>query len=296
ARPRPTTPTSSRSPAEVGDGRDCWVAHPYQTPARLWLARCHHGRGQRDDAWTYCHPVCPPDEVRVSFGQRDAGPAEFRGFLGEKAALETTDPSDLHREAAPEADPLGAFSFPGAPPCLEDVAIDRLRPDPANPRRIEKDEVEALIRSIRQYGFVQPIVATRDRTVVAGHQRLIAARRLGHQTVPVIFVDLSTAAARTLGLALNKISGRWDEQLLANLIADLQDAPGLDLSLSGFGEDEITSLLRSLDAREKRDRPEAFDLDAALEAATTQPRTQPGDLWILGEHRLLARDATQAND
>ena len=176
------------------------------------------------------------------------------------------------------------------------MAIDRLRPDPANPRRIEKDEVEALIRSIRQYGFVQPIVATRDRTVVAGHQRLIAARRLGHQTVPVIFVDLSTAEARTLGLALNKISGRWDEQLLAHLIADLQDAPGLDLSLSGFGEDEITSLLRSLDAREKRDRPEAFDLDAALEAATTQPRTQPGDLWILGEHRLLAGDATQAND
>jgi ParB-like nuclease domain len=77
------------------------------------------------------------------------------------------------------ADPVGAVSFPGAPPCLEDVAIERLRPDPANPRQIDEDELEALTRSIRHYGFVQPIVATRDGTVVAGHQRLIAARRLG---------------------------------------------------------------------------------------------------------------------
>jgi hypothetical protein len=176
------------------------------------------------------------------------------------------------------------------------VAIERLRPDPANPRQIDEDELEALTRSIRHYGFVQPIVATRDGTVVAGHQRLIAARRLGYKTVPVIFVDVPIAEARNLGLALNKIGGSWDEQLLARLLAELQDTPGLDLSLSGFGEDEITTLLRSLDAREKRDRPEAFDLDAALEAATTKPRTKPGDLWILGEHRLLAGDATQADD
>jgi hypothetical protein len=73
-------------------------------------------------------------------------------------------------------------------------------------------------------------------------------------------VDLPVAEARTLALALNKISGTWDEQLLARLLAELQDAPGLDLGLSGFNEDEVTALLRKLDAQDKRDRPEAFDL------------------------------------
>ena len=194
------------------------------------------------------------------------------------------------------ADPAGAFSCSASHLKVGEVPIDQLRPDPANPRRIDADELEALTRSIRQYGFVQPVVATLDGTVVAGHQRLIAARRAGLTSVPVVFVDLPLAEARTLGLALNKISGTWDEQLLARLLADLQDAPGIDLGLSGFADNEIATLLRSLDAREKRERHETFDLDAAIEAATREPRTKPGDLWILGEHRLLAGDATRSDD
>ena len=174
--------------------------------------------------------------------------------------------------------------------------IERLRPDPANPRQIEAAELDALTRSIRQYGFVQPIVATRDGLVVAGHQRLVAARRLGLASVPVIYVDLPVAEARTLALALNKISGTWDEQLLARLLAELQDAPGLDLGLSGFNEDEVTALLRKLDAQDKRDRPEAFDLDAALDSARSQPRAKPGDLWAFDESRLLNGDATRSED
>lgn len=110
---------------------------------------------------------------------------------------------------------------------VEDVPIDELRPDPANPRRIDEAELDALERSLRQFGFVQPVLARReDRTVIGGHQRLVAARRLGLTTVPVSWLDISLDQARLLGLALNKISGSWDEQLLARLLAEAPDRPG----------------------------------------------------------------------
>ena len=112
-------------------------------------------------------------------------------------------------------------------------------------------------------------------------------------TVPVIWLDITAEPAKLLGLALNKISGDWDEQLLARLLADLQDK--VDITLSGFGDDELKGLLRSLDAREKRERPESFDLDEALEKAK-KPRTKPGDVWQLREHRLLCGDATKPED
>jgi DNA modification methylase len=180
---------------------------------------------------------------------------------------------------------------------VEPVPIDDLRPDPGNPRRISDDELDALERSLRQFGFVQPVLARRDdRTVIGGHQRLVAARRLGLTSVPVTWLNISVEQARLLGLALNKISGSWDDALLARLLADLQATPDLDLSLSGFGEDEIGDLLRKLEVREKREHVESFDLDEALEEARRAPRTKPGDLWQLGDHRLLCGDATKADD
>jgi DNA modification methylase len=182
-------------------------------------------------------------------------------------------------------------------PTIEEVSIDLLRPDPANPRRIGESELDSLTRSLRRFGFVQPVLARRqDGTVIGGHQRLVAARRLGLTTIPVIWLDLTIEQARLLGLALNRISGSWDDQLLARLLADLQSSPGIDLSLSGFGDDEVRDLLRSLDAREKRERIEIFDLDDALAEATRVPRTKPGELWALGDHRLLVGDATRPED
>jgi ParB-like chromosome segregation protein Spo0J len=177
---------------------------------------------------------------------------------------------------------------------IEQVPIDQLRPDPANPRRISDEELDALERSIRQFGFVQPVLARRqDGTVIGGHQRLIAARRLGLATVPVIWLDISVNQARLLNLALNKIGGSFDDQLLARLLADLQASPEVDLSLSGFGEGEVRDLLRSLETREKAERPESFDLDAALEEATRTPRTKPGELWALRSSQDVAATAVR---
>jgi ParB-like chromosome segregation protein Spo0J len=146
---------------------------------------------------------------------------------------------------------------------VELVDIDRFHPDPTNPRRISEDELDALTRSMRQWGIVQPVLARReDAVVIGGHQRLVAARRVGLTEVPVIWLDITVEQARLLNLALNRISGSWDEQLLARLLADLGSMPDLDLSLSGFGDDEVSELLRKLAAAERADRTEDFDVEA----------------------------------
>ena len=94
---------------------------------------------------------------------------------------------------------------------VEQLPIDDLHPDPGNPRRIGEAELAALTRSIATFGVVDPVLARRgDRRVIAGHQRLIAARRAGLTTVPVILLDLSAEDARLLNVARNRIGGEWD--------------------------------------------------------------------------------------
>ena len=180
---------------------------------------------------------------------------------------------------------------------ITNLPIRDLRPDPANPRRMSDEELESLTRSIREFGLIDPIIARReDKVVIGGHQRLIAARKLGLKQVPVVLVDLSADQARLLNLALNRISGSWDQELLARLLTDLNAVPDVDMSLSGFSEDELQKHLKSLESREKRERLETFDLDEAMEAARTTPVARTGDLWLLGDHRLLCGDSTDGGD
>jgi ParB-like chromosome segregation protein Spo0J len=146
-----------------------------------------------------------------------------------------------HQQGDPVAAPP---TSPPVPLQIEQVPLDRLRPDPANPRTIGEAELAALTRSLREFGFVQPVLARReDQVVVGGHQRQLAARRLGLKLIPVVYLDLSQEQARLLNLALNKISGTWDDSLLAHLLADLSSLPEVDLSLSGFADTEIHSFL-----------------------------------------------------
>ena len=105
-------------------------------------------------------------------------------------------------------------------------------------------------------------------------------------------MDLSLEQARLLNIALNKISGSFDQELLARLLSELNEVPDIDLTLSGFEEDELKKLLKSLDAREKRERLENFDLEEAMKAAQSAPVAKPGDIWLLGDHRLVCGDST----
>ena len=176
---------------------------------------------------------------------------------------------------------------------IEQLPIGELRPDPANPRRISDQELETLTRSIQEFGLIDPIIARReDKMVIGGHQRLLAARKLGYKTVPVVLTDLTVEQAHLLNIALNKISGSFDQELLARLLKELQEVPNIDLSLSGFEDDELKQLLKNLDAREKRERLENFDLDVAIKAAQSAPVAKLGDVWLLSEHRLACNDST----
>ena len=177
---------------------------------------------------------------------------------------------------------------------VEQLPIDALYPDPGNPRHIGEEELAALCRSIESFGLVDPILARRaDHRVIAGHQRLIAARRCGLVTVPAILLDCSTEDARLLNVALNQIGGDWDEDLLARLLIDLQTTAERDLTLTGFGDDELQALLSRFDQQEKRDRPERFDLEESLAAYDREATgIAPGAGWRLGAHRLYQGDAT----
>src|SRR5438093_3510677 len=180
---------------------------------------------------------------------------------------------------------------------IEHVPIGKVRPDSGNPRRIKDAEMEALTRSVHEFGLVDPIIARRsDGLVIGGHQRLVAARRLGYKTVPVVFIESSDEHAKLLSLALNRISGDWDRELLARLMGELASVPAIDISLTGFDEDEIARLLKTIDARERRHREETFDLDAAWAQAKGDPGVQRGDIWRLGDHRIMCGDSTAEAD
>jgi DNA modification methylase len=184
------------------------------------------------------------------------------------------------------------------PLVIEYVDIDSLVPDAANPRRMNEQQTEALITSVSVFGMTQPIVAQAGtRKVIGGHQRLRGARQLGHKRVPVVFVHLTDEQSAILAIALNRIGGEFDADLLPRLLHDLSLNPAVDLKLTGFAEHEISTLLRSLGRRERRDRLETFDLEEALDdAAKGPPRTERGDIWALGEHRLMCGSATDLTD
>jgi len=130
---------------------------------------------------------------------------------------------------------------------ITNVPIKDLKPNEKNPRRITKREVQKLMRSIEEFGFVDPVIVNKHKTrmniIVGGHQRVDAATKLGMVEVPVTYVDLTEEKEQLLNIALNEISGDWDDDKLFELLKDLEER-GIDLTLSGFDEpilDEILS-------------------------------------------------------
>ncbi len=168
--------------------------------------------------------------------------------------------------------------------------VEKLIPYARNARTHSDDQVAQIAASIAEFGWTNPILAGADGLVIAGHARLQAARKLGMTEVPVIVLDgLTETKRRALVLADNRLAlnAGWDEEMLRVEMAALDEA-GFNLELVGFTDDEIEGLLR--DPEEVR--AGNTDEDAVPEAPE-EAITKPGDVWILGDHRLLCGDATQ---
>ena len=171
--------------------------------------------------------------------------------------------------------------------------VEKLIPYARNARTHSAEQVAQVAASIAEFGWTNPILAGADGIVIAGHARLLAARKLGMTEVPVIVLDhLTESQRRALVLADNRLAlnAGWDEEMLRVEMAAL-DEDGFNLELVGFTDDEIETLLRDPDEVHAGNT----DDDAVPEAPETAV-TVPGDVWILGEHRLLCGDATQMTD
>lgn len=156
---------------------------------------------------------------------------------------------------------------------VEYVTLENLISPPWNPRYISEEEMESLVRSIREFGFVEPLVVRKETMeVLGGNQRLEAARRLGLQEVPVVFVSLpSDAKARALNLALNRISGQWDLAMLSQVLAEIQEEAPDDLILTGFREEELEELLGEIASTLEEAEDETTEPESEGEKEDTLP-------------------------
>lgn len=167
--------------------------------------------------------------------------------------------------------------------------ITDLIPADYNPRKDLKPgdpDYEKLKHSMKEFGYVDPIIWNQQTgRVVGGHQRLKILQDEGLKEAECVVVNLDEEKEKALNIALNKISGDWDKDKLALLMTDLQ-ASDLDISLTGFDEDEISDLLATEDDTHDDD----FDIDSELDKPIF---SKSGDLWHLGKHTLLCGDATK---
>ena len=173
------------------------------------------------------------------------------------------------------------------------IPLGKLVPYVNNARTHSPEQLAKLRSSLREFGFINPVIIDRDFNVIAGHGRIAAAKEEGITEVPCVFVDyLTEAQKKAYILADNRMAldAGWDEELLRIEIESLQGAD-FDVSLTGFGEDEIADLFSGDGEKDVKD--DDFDLSAALEKAAFVER---GDIWTVGRHRLMCGDATSAED
>ncbi len=183
---------------------------------------------------------------------------------------------------------------PRLPDTVEHWPLDRLIPYARNARTHADDQIAQIAASIVEFGWTNPILVDAEGGLVAGHGRLLAARKLGLDTVPVVVLDhLTPAQRRAYVIADNKLAlnAGWNEELLAAELHAL-NGEGFDLALTGFSETELDALMAPLD--DEADASGGADEDAADEmpAPPREPISRPGDLWVIGEHRLLCGDST----
>ena len=170
------------------------------------------------------------------------------------------------------------------------LPLGQLRPAAYNPRKALKPsdkEYQKIKNSIQEFGYVEPIIVNYDMTVIGGHQRLTVLKDLGYTEAQCVVLHIEDEAkVKALNIALNKISGEWNEQLLADLLVDLQDAQ-FDLDLTGFEAPEVDQLFSKLHNKDIEE--DNFDVEEELKNPAF---SQAGDIWTLGRHRVICGDST----
>ena len=174
---------------------------------------------------------------------------------------------------------------------VEMIAVDRLVPYARNPRHND-NAVDAVAASIREFGFRVPLVVDEDMTLLTGHTRLKAAHKLGLKEVPVhVAAGLTEAQKKAFRIADNKLGelAEWDSELLALELEDLRMAD-FDLGVLAFEEGDVDELLAELDAT-----PEGNTDADETPPVQAEAITKPGDVWLLGKHRIMCGDSTDAD-
>ena len=174
---------------------------------------------------------------------------------------------------------------------IKELPLKELKPVAYNPRKKLKKgdkEYEKIKQSLLKFGYVDPIIVNEDLTVIGGHQRLTVLKDLDYETAKCVIVDLPKEDEKALNIALNKITGQWDEALLADLLLDLQESD-FNLDLTGFEPPEIDDILSNVHDKELSE--DEFDVEEELKKPTL---SRHGDIWQLGKHRVICGDSTKA--
>ena len=175
---------------------------------------------------------------------------------------------------------------------IQKIAVEKLNPAKYNPRKDLKagdPEYEKLKKSIETFGYVEPVIWNkRTGSIVGGHQRFKILKEQGATEVDCVVVDMDESEEKALNIALNKVSGDWDLPKLADLIGELDKAM-FDVSLTGFDAAEIDDLFSKVHDKELKE--DNFDVEEALKEPVI---SKQGDVWLLGRHRLICGDSTEA--
>jgi len=169
------------------------------------------------------------------------------------------------------------------------LKIKELIPASYNPRKKLKPgdkEFEKIKNSITEFGYVEPIIVNADMTIIGGHQRATVLQTLGYDEIDCIVIEIDKTKEKALNIALNKITGEWNKELLADLIKDLQSSD-FDVAFTGFEPPEIEQLFNAV--HDKDIQEDDFDVEAELKKPAL---TKLGDIWELGRHRLICGDST----
>lgn len=172
---------------------------------------------------------------------------------------------------------------------FEKVNIDRVVPYTRNARTHSKEQILQLRASLREFGFVNPVIVDKELNIIAGHGRILAAKEEGITEVPCVFAEhLTEAQKRAYIIADNRLAlnAGWDAEMLSVELTDLQGAD-FDFSLLGFDDAELNKLMGGMEDVKDDD----FDVDGELKKPSI---TKTGDLWLLGKHRLVCGDSTKA--